>query len=465
VSDDLLQRTATAIRQHQLFAPGQKIMVAVSGGADSMVLLHLLNSLAPKNNWRLSVAHFNHQLRGRASKADEHLVRRTAKKLHLPFFVGRADVMSVATRSKISIEMAARHLRHAFFARAARRHKIRTLALAHHADDQVELFFLRLLRGTGGTGIAGMVSLGTSAADSNLSLARPLLGFGKSDLVGFAESVGITFREDKSNRSSDHLRNRIRNELMPLLKEHYQPGLNAALLRLMEIIGAESAVAEDLARKWLENNRALGRTRSAKRFSSLNIAVQRKVLQQQLIKLGIIPDFGLVEALRESVEKWTSVSLGLSIARDLTGMLSLRRSNPLHFKANELKLTLSNRAGGATFAGRKFRWSIKKSLGFKGFLPPQSMTEFFDADKIGSKIILRHWRAGDRFQPIGMPSPVKLQDLFVNLKIPAARRRELVLATNQKGDIFWVESLRIADPFKLTPGTRRQLSWQWSSVA
>jgi tRNA(Ile)-lysidine synthase len=233
----------------------------------------------------------------------------------------------------------------------------------------------------------------------------------------------------------------------------------------MEIIGAESAVAEDLARKWLENNRALGRTRSAKRFSSLNIAVQRKVLQQQLIKLGIIPDFGLVEALRESVEKWTSVSLGLSIARDLTGMLSLRRSNPLHFKANELKLTLSNRAGGATFAGRKFRWSIKKSLGFKGFLPPQSMTEFFDADKIGSKIILRHWRAGDRFQPIGMPSPVKLQDLFVNLKIPAARRRELVLATNQKGDIFWVESLRIADPFKLTPGTRRQLSWQWSSVA
>lgn len=153
---EFLQRAENEIRRHNLFSRGQKILVAVSGGADSMLLLHLLNSLAAKNRWRISVVHFNHRLRGRASDGDEQLVRQVARKLRWPFFTGGADVKKFAAQSKISIEMAARKLRHEFFARVALAQKISTLALAHHADDQVELFFLRLLRGAGGAGLAGM---------------------------------------------------------------------------------------------------------------------------------------------------------------------------------------------------------------------------------------------------------------------------------------------------------------------
>jgi tRNA(Ile)-lysidine synthase len=465
VSEDLLQRTANAIRQHRLLSPGQKILVAVSGGADSMVLLHLLHSLARENRWNLELAHFNHQLRGRASDADEQLVRRTAKKMRHPIYVGRADVKSAAARSKVSVEMAARQLRHAFFARVAHRRRIKTVALAHHADDQVEQFFLRLLRGTGGTGLAGMTLTAPSAADSNLILVRPLLGFSKTDLLEYARTVGISFREDASNQSNDHLRNRIRNELLPLLKEKYQPGLHATVLRLMDIIGAESALGEAAARQWRKKSRAgarTGRVGAGDCFDALALATQRKVVQQQLIELRIDPDFELVEALRQSTEKWITLSPGISASRDAEGRIRLRRFHPLSFNAEKLRLSLTSIAGEASFAGKNFSWAIKKSRGFNGRLRRQPLTESFDADKIGGQITLRHWRAGDRFQPIGMPAPVKLQDLFVNAKIPVARRRRLVLATTKTGDIFWVETLRIAEPFKLTPQTRRQLTWSWS---
>ncbi len=428
-----------------------------------MVLLHLLHSLATRNEWQLSVAHFNHQLRGRASDADEQFVRQTAKKLRLRFYLGRADVKREAGRLKISVEMAARNLRHAFFARLARRQKTCTLALAHHADDQVELFFLRLLRGSGGTGLAGMPPLAPSAADPKLTLARPLLGFTKAELLGYARAANIAFREDASNHANNFLRNRIRNELLPLLKKDYQPGLNATVLRLMEIIGAESALIEAVATEWRKKPQG-ARSRAGGGFEKLPAPTQRKIVQQQLIELGVVPDFELVERLRDSADKWISVSPGLAVGRGTDGTLSLRRSDPLNFNADELRLSLSGRSGAATFAEKKFHWTVKKSAGFKGRLDRQPLAENFDADKIGGEIVLRHWRAGDRFQPIGMPSPVKLQDLFVNAKIPGTRRRRLVVATTKTGEIFWVESLRIAEPFKLTPQTRRQLIWRWDGL-
>ena len=153
---DLLQRVERNIQNRQLFKRGGKILVAVSGGLDSMVLLHTLYKITSRYKWKIAVAHFNHQLRGRASDADEQLVRKTAVVLELPFIAGRADVRRFARTSKLSLEMAARELRHEFLARVARERKISAIALAHHADDQVELFFLRLLRGAGGEGLAGM---------------------------------------------------------------------------------------------------------------------------------------------------------------------------------------------------------------------------------------------------------------------------------------------------------------------
>jgi len=177
---DFLQNLESNIERRDLLSPGQAVLVAVSGGMDSMVLLRSLKELSEKMCWNICVAHFNHQLRGRSSDADEKLVSKTAAALKLAFVAERADVKSFARKSKVSIEMAARKLRHEFFARTARDRNISTVALAHHADDQVELFFLRLLRGAGGEGLAGMKWQSPSPADKKIMLVRPLLDMTKA---------------------------------------------------------------------------------------------------------------------------------------------------------------------------------------------------------------------------------------------------------------------------------------------
>ena len=447
-----------------MFARGQKILIAVSGGADSMVLFHVLNLLAQKNRWQLSVAHFNHQLRGRASDADEKLVQQTANKLSLAIYAGRADVKKFAAQGKISVEMAARKLRHEFFARIAREQKFSTVALAHHADDQVELFFLRLLRGAGGAGLAGMKWRSPSPADKSVSLVRPLLGFSKADILAHARAEKIRFRHDATNFSPDMLRNRIRNELLPLIRKNYQPGLDKTVLRLMEITGAETEFAGVASSLWLDSVRPQAERYN---FDDLHVAVQRRVLQQQLPELGVVIDFDLIEQLRQSAGKVVSVGSGLSVVRNSGGKIQLvKYSAPAgaKFNAGERKLKLSGGAGRAGFGSLKFSWAMRKYGGSRGRSPHQAQCEFFDADKIGGEIILRHWRAGDRFQPIGLKSAVKLQDLFVNAKIPAARRRELVLAATVTGEIFWVDGLRIGEKFKLTAQTERWLRWNWSKI-
>jgi tRNA(Ile)-lysidine synthase len=460
---DFLQRLENNIRSRELLPRGQKILVAVSGGADSMALLHSLNSLPRKSRWNMCVAHFNHQLRGRSSDADERLVRKTAAALKLPVVVGTADVKQFARESRLSIEMAARQLRHEFFVRAACERKISTVALAHHADDQVELFFLRLLRGAGGEGLAGMKWRAPSPANQKITLVRPLLDCSKAELLQFVREHKIRFREDATNFSLDAKRNRIRNELLPLIRKHYQPGLSKTVLRLMEIIGAESDFVGEAARNavsslWLDPVRPQAERYN---FETLPVAVQRRVLQSQLVSLGLTADFDLIESLRQSAGTAVSVGSKYSVLRNPAGKVTFQKiPSVAGFNPNVLVVNLAHRVGGVVFDATRLAWKFDARKNFKR-LRGETGGEFFDADKVGSSILLRHWRTGDVFQPIGLKLPVKLQDLFTNAKILRARRHELIVAEAAAGEIFWVEGLRISEKFKLTPETKRRLAWRW----
>lgn len=489
-----LQRVEQNILSRRQLRRGQAVLVAVSGGLDSMVLLYALRQLADRHAWQLTVAHFNHRLRGRSSDADERLVRRTAAALKLPFIAGRADVKPFARKAKLSVEMAARKLRHEFLARTAKERNIRVVAVAHHADDQVELFFLRLLRGAGGEGLAGMKRSSPSPVNPKIVLVRPLLDAAKEELRQFASENKTRFREDATNVSTDFLRNRIRNELLPLLRNRYQPALNRAVLRLIDIIGAESEFAGEAARRWLGSGgekkyaheypgggrysrRAVKRAgmRGGQRtarpalpaksgevrsFKDLPVALGRKILQRQLIELGVPATFELIEQLRAMPERRVSIGAGLVLVRGAAGRLALEAKSSDLFKSDRLAVRLSARAGEVIFDGTRLNWQFKDAKGVHPFRRREGC-EYFDADRVGDRIILRHWQSGDRFQPIGMKSAVKLQDLFTNAKIPRSRRRQLIVAMARSGEIFWVEGLRISENFKLTLRSRRCLVWNW----
>jgi len=391
-------------------------------------------------------------LRGPAGDADERLVRQTARRLGLQAVAGRADVAATARAEGISLEMAGRKLRHDFLARTARRHRIPSIALAHHADDQVELFFLRLLRGTGGRGLAGMQWSNPSPSDPSVTLVRPLLDQSKAALRDAAQAASVRFSEDATNASIDIQRNRVRHELLPLLRRHYQPRLSERVLSLMELSGAEAEVVTGLAERWLAAKRRV-------KFDRLAAAVQRSVLCLQLLRMGQAPEFDLVERLRAQHRRPVAVGPEQWVSRDAGGLLRARKIKAPEFDASRMEMALTAKKGRMAWGGLAVAWKILRAPG-AGF-GRQPNVECFDADKVGGRVWLRHWQPGDRFQPIGMKSARKLQDLFTDLKVPRDERHRRVVAATSRGELFWVEGVRIAEGFKLEPGTVRRLKWQW----
>jgi tRNA(Ile)-lysidine synthase len=451
---NLLEKINASIAAEKLFAEGERIVAAVSGGVDSMVLLFALHRLASAKGWRITVAHFNHQLRGGQSDADEKLVRRTARALKIPIIVGRGSVRAEARRRGWSIEMAARELRHQFLARAAERAKSGTLALAHHRDDQVELFFVRLLRGAGGEGLAGMKWRNASPVDDSICLTRPLLNSAKAELRQFATENHIEFSEDESNSSVEILRNRIRHQLLPLLRKEFQPALDTTILRAMDLIGAENEAARTLAREWL-SARHQG-------WETLPLAVQRLALQEQARDLGRTIDFDAVERLRLSPDEPKAVGGGKYMVRNVDGALTLSNRAAAEFSPMRKRVALKKPRGSTRFSGLTLTWETAKGPG-AGF-PAALNTEEFDADKVGESIVLRHWRPGDRFQAIGSAAARKLQDVFTDLKTPTLERRRRVIATTADGEIFWVQGVRIGEACKLRKTTRQRLIWRWKEA-
>jgi len=452
---DLSSHLKNVIVAKRMLRRGESAVVAVSGGVDSMVQLHLLHALTQEFGWKLSVAHFNHQLRGRASEADERLVRAAARQLKLPCDMGRAKVREHARRTGVSVEMAARELRHTFFARCARKRKAQVIVLAQHANDQVELFLMRLLRGSSGDGLGGMKWSSCSPADKRVRLVRPLLDCWKEQLIAHAKVEQISYREDASNASAEFERNWVRQTLLPVISKRHPAALRT-LRRTMMLVQEESELIAGVARQWMDG-------RSGEPFQSLPAALQRRIIQGQLIELGVVPDFGCIELLRENLGQPVSVSPELRLICDSNGRVSHLVEAPGRFSDNQTRVSLD---GGKTtrrgikFEGLKVTCSIRPRHKV-GLSKPRAGVEVFDADRIGKTFTLGHWQPGDRFQPIGMATAVKLQDWFTNRKIPAERRHQLVLAKTEHGEVFWVEGERIGEVAKVTPKTRRTLEWRW----
>jgi tRNA(Ile)-lysidine synthase len=443
-------------RRECRFRPGDRVLVAVSGGPDSVALLHLLARLKPELGLDLGVAHYDHGLRGVDSRADAGFVADLARGLNLPCHAGAGQVRDAARRDRVSLQMAARKLRLQFLRDTRDRHGYTRLALGHTADDQVELFWLRLLRGAGLEGLKGMWPATPEG------LVRPLLAVGKAVLLAWLEQEALPYRLDASNQSRAYLRNRVRLDLLPHLTRGYNPRLAQTIWRTQTLLQAdERLLARDAARAWDRVAHRLAADCFAldlKRFFSLEPAIQTRVLRAGVAELGAAvtltaPQVASLLALAGSERSGGLISLGekgekggnVQVARAGSALHIMKALPDPPREATRLPdcpATVDSPAG--------WRWHLSRRACRPGEPWPSPEKAWLNPERLAWPLEVRAWRPGDRFWPQGAPGPKKLQDFLVDAKIPRWLRPHLPLVA-AAGEIVWVAGLRVADPVKLLP--------------
>jgi len=280
----------------------------VSGGRDSVALLHRLTNLDCK---KLIVCHLNHQLRGRSSDADACFVEKLAATYRVDFELGAANVRALAKKKKMSIETAAREARYSFFAKAAKRHRCRTIFLAHHADDLVETFLLNLIRGAGLTGLAAMRDVSNRRLDNiDLTIVRPFLSVWRTEIDDYVREHRLKFRDDASNKNLAPMRNRIRNRIIPYLEKNLGRNIRQNIWRTAIIASEEE--------NWIENQLpdSTGVELSVANLRALPIALQRRAILKWLRAQNISEvGFEVIESVRSLADREVSIAK-VNLARD-----------------------------------------------------------------------------------------------------------------------------------------------------
>jgi len=430
----LLDDVRRFVRRERMLEPQEPLLVAVSGGIDSMVLLHVLRSLGH----RCSVLHVDHGLRGAESDADRSFVEEHCRREGIPFRWKKVDAGAHAGSEGLSIQMAARELRYGFFAEVWKEQPLKT-ALAHHADDAVETLLMHLMRGVGASGWS------TIPPVSGV-FVRPLMGVDRHAIEAYAAEHAISFREDSSNAEAKYLRNRVRHELLPLM-ESMRPGAKRTMargvkvLRELELAGEMVRSVEPLS---LTEERALRIP-----FSAVENSPTPTLLLHQLLRhLGFHPD--ALERLHDAILERNTGAEFLAggwraiVDRDSVIVELVRTESPV-FTID------AHQQAGAT-AG--FRWSFGEGGPFE---VPSSLNEVvLDADRLDFPVEVRRWRAGDRMRPIGLGGSKLISDILIDAKVPRTQKDMAhVLLSGQ--EVAWLVGHRIGEGFQATAASQRVL--------
>ena len=467
----LLKEVSSLLEEMGFVHRSAPLIVAVSGGPDSLALLLLLVQLRQPLGLDLHVAHLDHGLRGQESQEDARFVEETARRLELPMTLEREDVESYRATHHLSLEEAARKVRYSFLSRVAAAHGALGVALGHTADDQAETILMHLLRGSGLDGLTGMQTLSywpSSHHEHPMALVRPLLGTKREETESLCRWKGVIPRDDSSNRSLHFTRNRIRADLLPRLRS-YNPRLQEALLSLGRSAARDQAyiLGEAVrARERLAVNTGEGVEIERAGFAALPPALKRHLLRLIYRELtgsasGLehrhLED--MIKVSRGGPDKKISLPGGLTFSVEY-GSLSLGRgqSRPSAAPAlsEEYPLTIP---GDTKVPG----WNVKARLSTCAESPSHrdAYAALLDGERVGRYLYVRGRFPGDRFHPLGMAESKKLQDFMVDVKAPRDVRDRIPLVVSERG-IVWVVGYRVAHWARLREDTPTVLSLDFS---
>jgi len=442
--------------------PGSSILVGLSGGADSVALISVLVELRERLGLRISAAHLNHRIRGDESDRDEEFVRGLCARLGVELIAEGADGLA----SVANLEERAREVRHEFFGRVADSIGADLVALGHHRDDQAETVLMRLMRGAGAAGMAAMAERGPGR------LIRPMLSLSRAEIRAYLDGRAIPFVEDSSNSSLDILRNRIRGELLPMLEREYAPGLGGRLVELAAEMRSLDELVSAIAVRDLNAMRVGGGALDVSGFSAVNRAVQAVAIRLLVAeRIGSLRKISRahIEAVRELM-----LAGGPSDSIDLPGGWRAEREYNLfrliHSRSEQTesgaRFSVAIAADGITIVeAARFKFEASTLAAAAASTPDSLSVAMFDAAKIAEAgLVARNFMNGDRMHPVGMLGTRKVQDVFVDRKLPRASRGLFPVVT--VGDtIAWLPGLARAECALVTKSTETIVRVEASEIA
>ena len=456
MSLDILHRVEAYIQRERLLTPGDGVVVALSGGPDSVTLFDLLHRLKAKWDLTLYIAHLNHQLRPNA-ESDAAFVKQIAR--NDPVYIGKEDVLQRAKNKKQSIEEAARDARRAFLDTVKQKTGANKIALGHTKSDQAETVLLRLVRGAGLTGLGGMRPI------SEACWIRPLLSFSRSEIEFYVRTRNLQVLRDETNSDPKFLRNRIRTDLIPHLQKAYNPQIEDLLSRLATLLQNDDAHLENIAEQALSEALLYRDNRKfildVKRFFGYHISLRRRLIRKVLFALQASAEAARFQAVERILE--TASTPGRSV--QITPEISAYRTH------DTLIITQPARAycflvepGVPLDINGTFSIDILNRVNRERLENTAEHTVFFDLDQLPNRALyLRSPRPGDWFYPFGMQGKKKVSRLLGDSKIPRPLRGEIPLLVSG-ATILWVAGLRRSQIAPITPATRRVLKATYSSM-
>ncbi|MGC8873657.1 MAG: tRNA lysidine(34) synthetase TilS [Chloroflexia bacterium] len=469
----------SAIAEQRLWAPGDRVVVAVSGGADSLCLLHLLHTQGSRHGGLLHVAHFDHRLRPE-SGAEAAYVSAVAQRWGLPFTLGSEDVPARIARERLSPEDAARRARYRFLLRLAANLGASAVALGHTREDQVETILMHLLRGTGLSGLRGMRMAAPPAPwmvegldlPRPIRLVRPLLEVSRAETQRYCREHGLAPIQDAWNEEERFLRVRLRRQVLPLLRS-LNPRLDEALLRLARLAAwLETDLEQLLDARWPELASETGRVirLSLGAYRALPWTLRLEAVRRAAERIrGHLEDIGwdaiVAAAHLDEAAVGSQVSLveGL-VARREYEALAVGEASALEagvwpdLGPHPVPLAIPGRT--LLPEGHSLTASFHSPEERPAWERVEPHEAWLDADACGSRLWLRHPRPGDRFRPLGLGGTKKLHDWAVDEKVPRTERRRIPLVVSPRG-IVWIVGYRIDERFAIRPTTRRLLHLRW----